>query len=741
MKRASKEAGEMARQAGDSQKELRRAIEIMGRVGEAVRAELDLDRAVQIITDAATELTAAAFGAFFYNVVNDKGESYMLYTVSGVAKDAFAHFAMPRNTQVFAPTFSGETIVRSDDITKDARYGQSAPHHGMPQGHLPVKSYLAVPVISRSGEVLGGLFFGHPKSAQFSETAERVAVGIAAQAAIAIDNARLYRKMERAVARAAEVEATLRSSNQGLQERSAEESRLLHAANEQFRQLVEAVTDYAIYMLDPKGLVTSWNPGAQRIKGYDGEEIVGKHFEVFFPPEDREAGLPQRILEEALANGRYEGQGVRVRKNGVRFRADAAMNVVRNVHGEVIGFAKVTRDVTERIEAQQTLERIQEQLAQAQKMEALGQLTGGMAHDFNNMLAVITGAFQLAKRALSRGEIEGAIGFMDNGLDGAKRAAQLIKRLLAFARRQPLAPKPLDANILVRDMSEMLRHTLGEQIELQTVLGGGLWPLNADQSQLESAIVNLATNARDAMPQGGKLTIETSNAYLDDRYAASHVDVPSGQYVLIAVTDTGVGMNPDQIAKAFEPFYTTKTDAGGSGLGLAQVYGFTKQSGGHARIYSEPGTGTTLKLYLPRATATPERTVAQPSDAVPLGDARETVLVVEDEARVRQLTAAALRELGYTVIEADGGDAALKIIDSHAELALLFTDVVMPNMDGRRLADEANRRRPNLKVLFTTGFTKNAIIHRGMLDPGTHFIAKPFTLEDLARKVREVLKS
>jgi PAS domain S-box-containing protein len=522
----------------------------------------------------------------------------------------------------------------------------------------------------------------------------------------------------------------------GRQEHSR--TRELRSANEQFRLLVEGVSDYAIFMLNPTGKIASWNAGAERIKGYVIDEIIGQPYSVFFTTEDRQKGVPEHILDEARRKGRFEGQGVRVRKNGARFHADVVMNALHNANGELIGFAKITRDVTERVEAQASLEQLQDQLAQSQKMEALGQLTGGMAHDFNNMLAVITSAFQLSGRALDRGEADKAREFMASGIDGAKRAAELIRRLLAFARKQPLAPKPLDANALVQDMSEILRRTLGEHVQLETVLAGGLWPLNADQNQLESALINLATNARDAMAQGGKLTIETSNAHLDDRYAAEHVDVPPGQYVLIAVSDTGTGMTPDQIAKAFEPFFTTKGTSG-SGLGLAQVYGFAKQSGGHARIYSEAGHGTTVKLYLQRASMPAERPQPKSSEAAPLGTARQTILVVEDEMRVRQLTAAGLRELGYTVIEADGAESALKVIDSHPEIALLFTDVVMPEMDGRKLATEVLKRRPNLKVLFTTGFTKNAIIHGGVLDPDTNFIAKPFTLEDLARKVREVL--
>lgn len=510
-------------------------------------------------------------------------------------------------------------------------------------------------------------------------------------------------------------------------------------AERQFDLLVEGVTDYAIYMLDLNGVVISWNAGAQRIKGYDAGEIIGQRFDRFFTEEDRAVGLPSQILDKARTQGRFEAEGVRVRKDGRRFYAHAIINALRDQGGQLIGFAKITRDITERVEAQADLRRMQEQLAQSQKMEALGQLTGGMAHDFNNMLAVITSAFQLCERALQRGDESKALSHVASGLEGAHRAAELIRRLLAFARQQPLSPRPLDANGLVQNMSEIFRHTLGSHIELETVLAGGLWVTNVDYNQLESALVNIAANARDAMPDGGKLTIETSNAHLDDRYARQHIDVPPGQYVLIAVTDTGVGMTQDDIAKAFEPFFTTKGTGQGTGLGLAQVYGFTKQSGGHARIYSEPGQGTTVKLYLPRHFGPADQPSQEGGGRMPLGREQETVLVVEDEVRVRHLTAEGLRELGYKVVEADSAMEALSILESRPDIALLFTDVVMPNINGRKLADEALQRWPHLKVLFTTGFSRNAIIHQGVLDPNTHFLAKPFTLEDLARKVHEVL--
>jgi len=514
-----------------------------------------------------------------------------------------------------------------------------------------------------------------------------------------------------------------------------------HTAERQLKLLVEGVTDYAIYMLDTNGLVTTWNAGAERIKGYSADEIIGRPFETFFTEEDRAAGVPNRLLSSARVTGRYESEGLRLRKDGSRFQAHAVLNALYDKRGEVIGFAKITRDITTRFEAERKLHQVQHQLVQSRKMESLGQLTGGMAHDFNNALAIIVSALQLAERSIERGDADRIRRFIADAVESAQNAGELVRRLLAFSRQQPLSPKPVDANRLVHNMSEILRRTLGEQVHVETVLAGGLWNIKADQNQLENALVNLATNARDAMPEGGKLTIETSNAHLDDRYAAEHMNVTAGQYVLVAVSDTGVGMTSEQIGKAFEPFFTTKGIGRGTGLGLAQVYGFLQQSGGQARIYSEDGRGTTVKLYFPRFMGPLEQESDTSSETVPLGTHEETVLVVEDQDGVRRLTGQGLRELGYTILEAEGAEAALAILRDREDVALLFTDVVMPNMDGRRLADEALRLRPKLKVLFTTGFTRNAIIHNGTIDPNTNFIAKPFRLDELARKVREALAS
>jgi signal transduction histidine kinase len=385
-------------------------------------------------------------------------------------------------------------------------------------------------------------------------------------------------------------------------------------------------------------------------------------------------------------------------------------------------------------------EQAEDQLRQSQKMEAIGQLTGGIAHDFNNMLAVIISGLSLIKRRMARGETN-LNELIDAAIDGAHRASALTKRLLDFSRQQALVPEPVDANKLVSGMAELLRRTLGGDIQLETVLGGGLWPTHADPGQLENAILNIAVNARDAMPSGGRLTIETQNAHLDDRYAAEHTEVKPGQYVLVAVTDTGLGMPPEVIAKAFDPFFTTKEVGKGTGLGLSQVFGFTKQSGGHVKIYSEPGAGTTVKLYLPRFFGAKEpKAFLEPAGAPRIErGAGEVILVVEDEASVRKLTIEGLTELGYTVLEAETAAAALRVLDSNENVALLLTDVVMPDMNGRKLAEAALHRFPDLRVLYMTGYTRNAIVHNGVLDADVQLLSKPFTIETLALKVREAL--
>ncbi|RWK60992.1 ATP-binding protein [Mesorhizobium sp.] len=398
---------------------------------------------------------------------------------------------------------------------------------------------------------------------------------------------------------------------------------------------------------------------------------------------------------------------------------------------------ELNRTLEERIgEAVEARMKSEAALHQAQKMEAVGQLTGGIAHDFNNMLAVIVSALNLIERRLNRGEDVSQ--FIAAAKDGATRAASLIQRLLTFSRQQTLSPEPLDANQMVAEMSELLQRTLGEIVRLETVLAGGLWRVQADKNLLENAILNLAINARDAMPEGGRLTIETTNCHLDEAYAAEHATEP-GQYVMVAVTDTGTGMTPDVMAKAFDPFFTTKGPGKGTGLGLSQVFGFVKQSGGHIKIYSEPGHGTSIKIYLPRLSGAVEAPKPSRAKKLASGSGSEVVLLVEDDEQLLALTAQMLRDLGYGVIEARGGAEALAALSKHPEIRLLFTNVVTPDMNGRRLAEEAQKRRPDLKLLFTTGYTRDAVVHNGVLDPGANLLQKPASVEQLAAKVRAVL--
>ena len=487
--------------------------------------------------------------------------------------------------------------------------------------------------------------------------------------------------------------------------------------------------------------------------------IAGKiYYETHFAPLMRMQGF---FNEVALDLVRADGSTLPVLVNAVERRDEAGhlrfiritvfnasdrrryerelLEARRNAESANAKLMELNRTLEERIaEAVEGRMKSEEALRQAQKMEAVGQLTGGIAHDFNNMLAVILSALSLMERHIAKGE--DVARFIAAARDGASRAAGLTHRLLAFSRQQTLAPQPLNANEMVADMSELLRRTLGETVRLETVLAGGLWQVMADRNQLENAIVNMAVNARDAMPDGGRLTIETANCQLDEADASSH-GIGFGQHVMVAMTDTGTGMTPEVMSKAFDPFFTTKAVGQGTGLGLSQVFGFVKQSNGHIKITSDVGQGTTIKFYLPRLHGPVSApTVSARQDLASLSG-REVVLLVEDDEQVLSLTAQMLRDLGYGVIEARGGAEALEALAAHPDIKLLFTDLVMPEMNGRRLADEALKRRRDLKVLFTTGYTRDAVVHNGTLDPGVNLLQKPASLEQLAAKVRAVLKT
>jgi PAS domain S-box-containing protein len=522
-------------------------------------------------------------------------------------------------------------------------------------------------------------------------------------------------------------EARLRELNESLERRVAE-------ATAERDEIWRTSLDLML-VADFDTTIRAVNPAWTQVLGWSEDELIGRSFMDLIHPEELAASRAEaaQLADEKQATQQFLNRYQR-KDGGWAWLSWAVSSAGGRFYG-------VARDVTAEREQAEALAQAEEALRQSQKMEAVGQLTGGIAHDFNNMLAVTIGSLDLLSRRITDSDPR-VKRYIDAAGDGARRAAQLTQRLLAFSRQQPLRPEPVEVNKLVLNMSELLRHSLGGDIRLETVLAGGLWRTHADRNQLESAILNLAVNARDAMSEGGRLTVETANCHLDERYAAGHLGLPAGQYVMIAVSDTGSGMPPDVVAKAFDPFFTTKETGKGTGLGLSQVYGFVKQSGGHVKIYSEPGQGTTVKIYLPRllgAVRDPEE--AEAPGLVPTGDSQELILVVEDEPAVRRFSVDALVELGYRVVEADGATAALRLLDAHPEIALLFTDVVMPDVNGRKLAEEAQRRRLELKVLFTTGYTRNAVVHNGVLDAGVELIGKPFTVEELAAKMRAVLDS
>jgi PAS domain S-box-containing protein len=630
------------------------------------------------------------------------------------------------------------------------------------------------------------------------------------------------------------------------------------------RSFIADVEQYAILLLDPAGHILSWNRGAALIKGWQSEEVVGRHYSCLYSDADIQAGKPQRLLEAAATLGRFADIGDRVRKDGTRFLADSVITAVRRTDGTLWGFGSITRDITERaateavarsneaklrslietvlstvvdglitidrngtiqsfnkacvslfgytaeevigrnvkvlmpepyhsqhdsyiasyiatgvpkiigigrevvgrrkdgstfpmqlavgeapdagnhafvgiirdLAERREAERQREQLRQSQKMEAVGQLTGGLAHDFNNLLAIIIGNLDMLRELRSEDPVTDEL--VRDALESALRGADLTRRLLAFARRQPLQPERVDINEVIGAIVRLLTRTLGENIAIELSLAPNVWPVRIDRAQFEAAIANLATNARDAMPRGGALLIDTRNGHLDAAYAARHSDVTPGDYVVVEVSDSGTGMPPDVLSRIFEPFFTTKEQGKGTGLGLSMVFGFMKQSGGHITVHSEPGKGTTFRLFLPRqieSSATSDNRSEQP--APPGGT--ETILVVEDNAGLRRIVVRQLREAGYRVLEAADAEAAMTVIDSPEPIHLLLTDIVMPGaMDGHDLAQVAATRRPGLRTLLTSGFPDARL---GASGPrcGARLLSKPYRKQDLRRAVREVL--
>jgi PAS domain S-box-containing protein len=510
--------------------------------------------------------------------------------------------------------------------------------------------------------------------------------------------------------------------------KKAEES--LRRSEEQFRLLVQGVTDYAIYMLDPNGRVNSWNAGAARIKGYTPDEIIGEHFSRFYSEEDRETGAPHNALTTAAAVGRFEKEGWRVRKDGSRFWAHVVIDAIRDDQGEIIGFAKITRDITERMEAQRALEVTREALFQSQKMEAVGQLTGGIAHDFNNLLMAVLGSLELVRKRVTYDPRVTPL--IDNAIQGAQRGAVLTQRMLAFARKQELKMEAVDVPALVRGLMNFLDRTIGPNIEVNMRFPGELPRAHTDPYQLEAALMNLAVNARDAMPRGGSITISAR-----PERVGKHPVLTSGDYIRLTVADTGEGMDQATLAKATEPFFTTKGVGKGTGLGLSMVHGLAAQSGGWLTLNSRPGVGTQVELWLPVVTTgLPEAAEREDGGSDVETERRLLILAVDDDSLVLTNTAAMLDDLGHEVIVASSGKEGLEVLRGRPDIDLIISDEVMPNMSGSQFAEAVRSAHPDMPVIITSGYADQEAMAQTRLPR----LAKPFGQADLAAIVSEALE-
>jgi PAS domain S-box-containing protein len=687
--------GATATEAEAALLEEKRVLEILNRTGAALAAELNLDKLVQIVTDAGVQLVGAAFGAFFYTTVDANGERYMLYALAGVPREAFEKFPMPGKTALFGPTFEGAGVIRSDDILRDPRYGLSEPHRGMPAGHLPVRSYLSVPVISHSTEVLGGLFFGHPEPGIFTERAEQVVVGIAAQAAIAVENARLLQAVQN--------------------------------SEHRFRALIERNAD-GIAVIDAENKILYLSPAVASIEGYTDAELVGGNGIDNTHPDDV-------LVVRAAVRRALENPGVpipcvwrRRHKNGQWLWLEGvATNLLHDpaVRGIVTNY----RDITHRIRAEEAQMR-------SQKMEALGTLAGGIAHDFNNILVAIRGNAELASEDLgadhagqrSLAEINKA----------SQRAAELVRRILTFSRQQESHREAVHLQSVVEEAMDLMRATLPAQIETCVRADTGVPRVLADSTQVHQVMMNLVTNAAYAIAGRGTIEVTVEDLDVTPELIATR-DLRPGHYVRVSVSDSGCGMDAATLERVFDPFFTTKPAGQGTGLGLSVAHGIMKAHDGAITVYSQPGKGTTFRLYFPISDAQPSSKQAPPQK-MPAGNG-ERLLYIDDDEAILDLSTRILERLGYRVAGFTNPVEALRVFESQPEeFEGVITDLSMPNMTGFDLARALRERRPDIPILMTSGYARPEDRRLARELGVAEFILKPNTVEELGHQLDKVFR-
>jgi PAS domain S-box-containing protein len=675
----------------------KRALELLNRTGVALAAELDLDRLVQTVTDAGVEIIGAAFGAFFYTATDDSGAKFILYSLSGAPREAFANFPIPRRTEIFAPTFDGTAVVRSDDITKDPRYGKNDPHRGMPHGHLPVRSYLAVPVVSRSGEVLGGLFFGHGEPGRFTAQSERLIAGIAAQAAISVENARLLQ--------------TVRNSE------------------DRFRALIERCAD-GIAVIDANNKILYLSPAVMAIEGYTAEELIGGNGIDNTHPDDI------AVVRDAVVRA-LDNPGVPIPALWRRRHKDGRWLWLEGVATNLLhdpsvqGIVTNYRDVTMRIQAQDAQTR-------SQKIEALGTLAGGIAHDFNNILLAIRGNLRLARQDLPADHVsQASLGEIEKA---GNRATDLVRRILAFSRSQEVRRVPLHLPHVVTDALTLMRATLPAMIGITTHIDGDIPAVLADSTQIVQVIMNIVTNASHAIGTAtGTIEVEVDALTVTDDLAATARELQPGRYARITISDSGCGMDAATMRLIFDPFFTTKPVGSGTGLGLSVVHGIMRAHDGAVTVYSQPGKGTMFRLYFPTTGAAAR--IACDSVPKTAQGSGQHVLYVDDDEAIVYLATRTLERLGYRV---SGFLHPRTAIDAFAkapnDFDVIVTDLSMPTMSGFELARELHTHRADIPIVMTSGYVRptdrQAAQELGIED----VILKPNTIEELGTVLSRIFE-